>query len=156
MDEKEHSLIRKFQIAKSEQYANAKPSEVTDIYWIYAHRTKGDYPKSTLNSGKWLVFVNSDNIDDVWKDIKTATESGLLGKASKVATNKPNPNATNSNVKVICVYSYDYTDEQDVMRIRRELRKIGIESKIPYKTDRATQENKYVVKGSKRTSVYYE
>lgn len=61
-----------------------------------------------------------------------------------------------SIVKVICVYSYAYTDKDDVMRIRQELRKIGIENKIPYKTDKATGQGQYQIKGNSRISVYYE
>jgi hypothetical protein len=136
-------------------FSDKNPSEVTDVYWIYASRQKGKYPGSGENSGKWLVFISVDNVDAIWKKIKLATETGLLGGASKVSTAKPNPNATDSNMKVICVYSYDYTDKDDVMRIRQELRKIGIENKIPYKTDNATRQGQYQVKGNTRISVYY-
>lgn len=92
----------------------------------------------------------------MWKKVKNATEKGLLGNCSKVATAKPNPSAYDKNVKVICVYSYDYTDRDDVMRIRDELRKIGIDKKIPYKTDDATEKGEYSVNGNTRISVYYE
>jgi hypothetical protein len=137
-------------------FSNTKPSEEIEAYWIYASRQKGSYPKSNANSGKWLIFVSVDNIDTVWEKIKLATESGLLGGGSKVSTAKPNPNAAISNMKVICVYTYDYTDKEDVMRVRQELRKIGVISKIPYKTDNATRQGQYQVKGNTRISVYYE
>jgi len=42
------------------------------------------------------------------------------------------------------------------MRIREELRSLGIVSKISYKTDKATRENQYQIKGSTRISLYYE
>ena len=155
---KQHQQIRTIQKQISDDFfLDANPSEVTDAYWIYATRQKGTYPKSNpANSGKWLVFASVDDVDIVWKKIKTATENGQLGGASKVATARPNPNATNNNMKVICVYTYDYTDKEDVMRIRQELRKIGIENKIPYKTDNATRQGQYQVKGNTRISVYYE
>ena len=140
----------------SDPYKDSKPSQITDVYWIYAKNDVVSYPKDTERSGKWLIFVPTDKIDAVWATIKKATEKGLLGKFSKVATAKPNPNAPTSKDKVICVYTYDYEDEKDVMRIREELRKLGIVSKIPYKTNKATLENKYSVRGNTRISTYYE
>jgi hypothetical protein len=137
-------------------FDNNKPSKVTETYWLYAKRKKGKYHIHTENGGKWLIFVDVRNIDEVWEKIKIATENGLLGEESKVATAKENPNANDSNKKVICVYTYDYMDKEDVMRIREALRNIGIKNKIPYKIDNATIEGKYQIKGSKRISVYYE
>ena len=80
----------------------------------------------------------------------------MLGEESKVSTAKENPNTNDSNKKVICVYTYDYTDKEDVMKIREALRNIGIKNKIPYKTDNATIKGQYQVRGYKRISVYYE
>jgi hypothetical protein len=134
----------------------AKPSKVTGVYWLHAERQKGRYPKSTARSGKWLVFVKNENVDEVWEKIKKATEEGNLGDSAKVATAKPNPNATNSDTKVICVYTYDWADERDVKRIREQIRKLGITNKIPYKADEDTLSGKYRVKGDTRISKYYE
>jgi len=92
----------------------------------------------------------------VWAKIKKATEEGKLGDSAKVATAKPNPNATNQATKVICVYTYDWTDEKDVKRVREELRILGITNKIPYKADEDTLSGKYRVRGDTRISKYYE
>lgn len=137
-------------------YSDAKPSEVTDVYWIYAMRKKGKYPKSTPRSGKWLIFVVHENVNEVWAKIKDAVEEGKLGDSAKVATAKPNPLAGKSDAKVICVYTYDWTDEKDVKRIREELRKLGITNKIPYKADEDTLSGKYRITGHRRISKYYE
>lgn len=134
----------------------SKPAQVTDYYWIFAHRKSGEYPKPTTRSGKWLVFVDKKDIDDVWAKIKKAVEEGKLGSEAKVATAKPNPHATNPNTKVICVYTYDYADEQDVRRIREELRKLGITTRIPYKADEDTSSGKYRITGHTRISKYFE
>src|SRR6266511_4162187 len=88
-----------------------KPSQVTDVYWLFAKRKIGDYPTHTEKGGKWLVFVPAAKLDEVWAKIKDATEKGLLGGSAKVGTAMPNPNATNSTAKVICVNTYDWTDE---------------------------------------------
>src|SRR5262249_15095683 len=66
-----------------------KPSDVTDKYWLYARRTTGTYPVATENSGKWLVFVSAEQVDEAWAKIKCATEEGRLGFAAKVATARP-------------------------------------------------------------------
>jgi len=50
--------------------SDAKPSQVTDVYWIYAKRRKGKYPKPTLRNGKWLVFENERDVDEIWAKIK--------------------------------------------------------------------------------------
>ena len=131
------------------------PSQATNEYWLFANRKKGTYPPHSENGGKWLIFVPMERVDKVWFKIKLATEEGMLGEMSKVATAKDNPNAINSSIKVICVYSYDWTDEEDVMRIRQELRQLGITRKIPYKADEDTESGKYANQGTKRISKYY-
>ncbi len=131
------------------------PSQVTDEYWLFANRKQGTYPPHSENGGKWLIFVPIERIDKVWSQIESATEAGRLGEMSKVATAKPNFNATNSNAKVICVYTYDWMDKEDVIRIRQELRQLGITRKIPYKADEDTESGKYANQGTKRISKYY-
>jgi len=114
------------------------------------------YPESTDRCGKWLLFIPTEQIDDVWSHIKQATEEGRLGGSAKVATARPNPNAINPNQHVICVYTYDIEDEDDVTRVREELRQLGFTRKIPYKTDDATYAGKYRVRGNTRISARYE
>ncbi len=92
----------------------------------------------------------------MWSRIKNAVEEGKLGDSAKVATARPNSLARKSNGKIICVYTYDWTDEKDIKRIREELRKLGITNKIPYKADEDTLSGKYRIKGHKGISKYYE
>ena len=135
---------------------NQKPSKVTDVYWIFAERRMGQYPEATMYSGKWLIFVSLGRLDAVWRKIKYATENGQLGPESKTATAKPNSLAGKSKQKVICVYTYDWTDDQDVKRTRDELKNLGIVWKIPYKTDQDTLDGKYRGMVGQRISKYYE
>lgn len=116
----------------------------------------GEYPASTVRCGKWLLFVPAAKIDDAWAAIKQTTQEGRLGGSAKVATARPNPNATNPNVRVICVYTYDADDEEDVTRVREELRRLGYTRKIPYKTDDATLAGRYQARGDTRISLRYE
>jgi len=136
--------------------ADAKPTEVTDVYWIYAIRKKGKYPEPTKRNGKWLIFVDPKDVDEVWLNVKEATEEGKLGSSAKVSTAKPNPLAGKSKQRVICVYTYDWMDEADVRKVREELRKIGITNKIPYKADEDTLSGRYRVTGHTKISKYYE
>ena len=136
--------------------ATQKPSRTTSAYWLFAERLTGTYPGATEKCGKWLIFVPAKNIDFVWERIRKATEDGRLGDSSKVATAKANPIAAESSMKVICVYTYDWKDEEDVKRIRTELRTLGIIWKIPYKSDEDTEAGKYRATGHTRISKYYE
>ena len=136
--------------------AESMPSVITNYYWIYAQRKKSKYPDSTARSGKWLVFVRAEHVDGVWAKIKKAVESGSLGDQAKVATARPNPNAADDARRVICVYTYDCEDIEDVRRIREELRRLGIVDRIPYKSDEDTVGGKYRVKGHRRISKFFE
>lgn len=155
-EDENHEFIKSYQRRLSSPHAESKPSEVTDIYWIHAERKAGEYPGATGASGKWLVFVDVEKVDEIWTQVKKATEEGKLGDSSKVATARPNSNATDQNKKVICVYTYDWTDEDDVRRVREELRQLGVTRKIPYKADQDTMEGKYRKTGHTRISKYYE
>ena len=125
-------------------------------YWLLAERKVGYYPEHTDRGGKWLIFVPSDAVDEVWQRVKQAAEEGKLGSSAKVSTAKSNPNSTDSSKYVICVYTYDADDEADVQQIRSSLRQLGFTNKIPYKADDTTFQGKYSKSGDKRTSLYYE
>ncbi len=149
----DHESIKKRQIEASLSYSDAHPSEVTQVPWIYALRKKGEYPEATSRSGKLLIFPEEKDWDRVWVKIKGATEEGLLGGSSKVRT-ALQPNRYSK--KVICVYVYDRDDEEDVMRIKSELRNLGIDQRIPDKTDKDTLDGKYARTGYKGLSKYYD
>jgi hypothetical protein len=80
------------------------PSQILDDYWVSARARKNRVP-FTERSGKWLIFVPLDEVDDAWAKIKKATEAGLLGNSSKAATALSNPNAADPTKRVICVYT---------------------------------------------------
>lgn len=98
--------------------------------------------------GKWLVFVPVKVLDETWVTIRNATLSGKLGFAAKSATMRPSLRAVDSNVKVICVYTRDYRDKEDVLRVRKSLRDLGFVKVLSYKTDEATLARRYGTSGS--------
>ena len=132
------------------------PSQIKSDYWVHtAHpNPTNDW---TDRSGKWLIFVPFKQLDERWAVIAKETEAGRLGIAAKAATAKPNELSKNKWVKVICVYTYDSGDQQDVMRVRNHLRKLGFVKKLPYKTDQSTSEGHYRASGdATRISLFYE
>ena len=131
-----------------------KPSEVKDAYWLRVGCRTDNFKKPTEKAGKWLTYMSADMVDEYWAKIKQATEEGLLGYSSKVATARPNPHAS-SKAKVIVVYTYDWTDEKDVFRVREQLRKLGIEKKLSYKTNEDTLAGKYKQTTGDRIAKYY-
>jgi hypothetical protein len=133
-----------------------RPSQVFDQYWIHAERKNDDlYPEHGERGGKWMLFIKTAEIDAWWAKIKAATESGLLGNSAKAATMRPNPNAAADTTRLICVYTYDVDDERDCLRVREALRNLGVNWKIPYKTDADTYAGKYATSGV-RVSKRYE
>ncbi len=129
------------------------PSETTDTYWIriIANPDIHEKLKTKPDSGKWLIFSDLSKIDALWDKIKKATSMGLLGSQSKCATAAGG--AGRFSKKVICVYTNSVSDTVEVMRVRDELRKLGITWKIPYKLDSLV--GTYKIDGNKNISSLY-
>jgi len=128
---------------------NSLPLETTNQPWISVHASEIPAPQNSVQAGKWLIFCDNDTINDTWIKIAQATFNNQLGFGSKVSTIM-----SPSDKKVICVYTYDADDEDDVMKVRKTLRTLGIKGKIPYKTNLATKKGEYASEG-KRISKYY-
>ena len=94
-------------------------------------------------TGKWLVFVPARHLDRWWERIRLATEQGRLGISAKAATALPNELAGSQRTKLICVYTRDWQDRDDVRRVLQELRDLGVTSRPSYKTDQATASGVY-------------
>jgi hypothetical protein len=118
------------------------PTEVAAHWWIHAYADKGPQPAGQA-SGKWLVFVPVRYVDQYWRIVKQAVEDGKLGPAAKVATARPNPDEIDPTRRPIVVYTTDWRDEDDVRRVLRGLRSLGISWRLTYKTDEATMTGVY-------------
>ena len=154
-DYDEYRTAKKNPIRRPRRTTPRTPSQILDTYWVKAN-ARTNRVQFTSRSGKWLIFVPVDELDDAWAKVKQATEAGLLSNHSKAATGLPNPNAADPSKKVICVYTYDADDREDVFRVRQALRDLGFTWPIPYKTDQATLEGRYQVNGDRRISLYNE
>jgi len=118
-----------------------KASENTIEYWLEVFGTK-KYPKHTKKGGKWLLFIEKEEVDRKWEIIKEAIRNNLLGEMAKVSTAK----TRKENKHVICVYTYSSEDKEDMEKIRGELRNLGFKEKIPYKRDIETIKGIYGTK----------
>lgn len=129
------------------------PSKTTQMYWI-VQDAPGSAPEAIEdeNAGKWLIFQEPGLADAAWKKVRDATVALELGISTKVSTSKPNPESRD-NRKVIYVYSKDWADEADVMRVREKLRELGFVDRIGYKRNIETFAGEYAKKGKRVT--YY-
>lgn len=108
-----------------------QPSQVADNDWIIALRRNDIFSNGT--NGKWLIHAQKEKIDNIWQIIAQATKEGYLGSLSKVSTTALAFTAQ-TGVHAICIYTYNSSDYDDVMRVRAMLRELGITSSIPYVT----------------------
>jgi hypothetical protein len=140
--------------ARNKKLDNPSGIEASD-WWLSAERPGVN--ASTRWGGKWLLYLTKGpELDHAWKKVRLATENGLLGPASKVATNKLNRNAVDHTIGVIVVYTENSNDERDCMRVANALRDImDYPSKMCYKAHEASGSTPYAVSGDKCISKYY-
>jgi hypothetical protein len=129
------------------------PSKTTRMYWIVqdAPEVRPDAIEDEM-AGKWLIFLPPDDVDAAWIRVRDATCGNELGISAKVSTAKPNPDSRD-NTKVIYVYTPDWRDEGDVMRVRERLRELGFTDRLGYKRNIETFKGEYSQKG-KRVTFY--
>jgi hypothetical protein len=129
------------------------PTKTAQMYWIVLD-APGSAPEAIEdeNAGKWLIFQEPDLVDAAWKKVRDATVALELGISAKVSTAKPNPDSRD-NRKVIYVYTKDWADEADVMRVREKLRELGFVDRIGYKRNIETFAGEYAKRGKRVT--YY-
>lgn len=129
------------------------PSKTTQMYWIVEDNpAAGEVDVTGEQVGKWLIFSDAADVDALWQKVRDATVAGDLGISSKVSTARPNPDSRDDR-KVIYVYTKDWSDEADVMRVRERLRALGVTGRIGYKRNLETFAGEYADKGKKVT--YY-
>lgn len=106
-------------------------------HWAWI-RTADDGNPATC--GKWMLFIPSTQIVTVWANIENAVNNGRLGHVAKCSV-APN----NRGIHLICVYTKDYSDLDDVTRVLTRLRTMGYSQRLSYKEDNATRSLKYGV-----------
>lgn len=74
-----------------------------------------------LTCGKWMLFPNSKEVAPVWSKVAEATAAGKLGMTSKVATFNPS-----QHTSLVCVYTADFRNVDDVKRVLTQLADLGL------------------------------
>lgn len=115
------------------------PSKNRANYWMGVMYENGFC--SSKFTGKWCVFKDAKDVDDCWFKITQLCEIGKI-VCAKVSTNLARENS-GKDKHVICVYTKDYRDKDDLENIRTMLRDIGITEDLGYKRDEDTRNNVY-------------
>lgn len=152
-------LLEAFKLQKTkieDEHPQAAPRTITRKLGPYRKQLEDDLlklcVKTNTTCGKWMLFPSSEDYPRFWRLVAEATAEGKLGVTSKAATY-----ATNDPLNLICVYTYDFTDDADVRRVLGELVDLGVCTKggkpIYYKCDAYTylhikSDNEYKIKAS--------
>ena len=129
LDDKENGLHK--------PHCNKQPSTCycENVSWIWAYQL---VRVKSIHSGKWLLFPDKKNVDEVWEKVKILLAANRLGNGAKVSKGKP------ANEHVVCIYNKDFENVQDVFRVLVTIRRNRLQDTfINYKTDEATLEGVY-------------
>ncbi|PWY88016.1 DUF1917-domain-containing protein [Aspergillus sclerotioniger CBS 115572] len=99
--------------------------------------------ETKMVSGKWMLFVTPERVDEVWGVVAEATARGELGTGAKVATAEgEGAGAGAGRARLIAIYNKDFGDKREVERVLRGLVELGLvkvgERPIYYKCDAYT------------------
>lgn len=78
-----------------------------------------------VRSGKWMLFPSTNDVDDVWAVVARATAANELGVSAKVAP-KDDDEGVQGSARLICVYTRDFKDKDDVARVLSRLRELEL------------------------------
>jgi hypothetical protein len=116
-----------------------KPSEDLSCNWHYKKSPSYNGLASTDAAGKWCIFVSPAEVDEEWRKIRDAIENDQL-MCAKVSTAL---RSMSRDGHVICVYTRDWADIQDLMRARAVLQSLGFVTELGYKRDIDTRNRIY-------------
>jgi hypothetical protein len=117
-------LIQMVQRARMQHDRDARPSQVSGVYWIESKPLQEGLPP-TAHAGEWVIETTSSVVDALWERIKAATEAGELGYKSKVST-APATHQVEPDARMIVVRTRDADDAADVARVEARLRALGV------------------------------
>jgi hypothetical protein len=73
-----------------------------------------------------MLFPPPDLIDVTWSLIARHTARNSLGVAAKVAPRDVENDPYSQEPRLICIYTKDFSDETDVLRVLQKLRELGL------------------------------
>lgn len=87
-----------------------------------------------------MLFPPLDRVNHIWSVVAHAVTTGQLGLGAKVS---PKLGHLETGSRLICIYTYDFSNREDVIRVLRTLRDLGIvrrnETPIYYKCGKPYQ-----------------
>lgn len=116
-----------------------KPSEDLSRTWHVKKSLRCTSFASGGMTGKWCIFVPPAEVDTAWDKISDALERNRL-LCAKVSTAL---RSIGHDTHVICVYTSDWSDTQDLMCTREVLRTLGFLEELGYKRDIDTRNGNY-------------
>ena len=78
-----------------------------------------------IKSGKWMLFVSVDKVNEIWGLVANAVAEGELGHAAKVGVDD---GSGDKKARLICIYTQDCADQEDVKRVLHRLDGLGLVS----------------------------
>lgn len=125
-------------------------------YWVHAYPHRGE--QKPIRAGKWLLWLPCAYVADSWGPIRSAVEDGTLGLSAKISTEwgLTNDPAGPWTKHVVCVYTYDWRDRPDVLRVAEGLHHIGVVKKmtLSYKPDIFTRAGRYSGNSAGELTIY--
>ncbi|KAK4108160.1 DUF1917-domain-containing protein [Canariomyces notabilis] len=76
-----------------------------------------------LITGKWMLFLAPEEVDEVWERVARATAQNRLGIGAKVEIAG---GAETGKARLLCVYTRDFRDKRDVARVLDVLRQLQL------------------------------
>lgn len=70
-----------------------------------------------------MLFPRPDSVERIWRLVADGTASGELGMAAKVATDD---GRGESAARLICIYTEDFSNAEDVKRVLKRLKSMGL------------------------------
>ena len=97
---------------------------------------------STNSTGKWCIFRDADNVDALWEKVQRGVRQGQFAAALVSSAAQA---ASREGRHVICAFTWNWADREDVMRAWQALRDMGVTEELGYKRDIETMKNVYGV-----------
>jgi hypothetical protein len=105
--------------------------------WALAERQR----RTTPRTGKWMLWPQGEESIEVWRVICELTRAHALGIQAKISCVR---NRELSGERLICVYTYDSDDREDLQRVVDQLREsIDPQYRLIYKEDSMTRAGFY-------------
>jgi hypothetical protein len=71
-----------------------------------------------------MLFISNNTVNAVWSVVAKATANNELGVAAKVAPY--DPLSDQRSPRLICIYTKDFTDMEDITRVVSKMRDLGL------------------------------